>query len=302
MIILRVWGGLGNQLFQYSFAYALSKKNSCEIILDKRFFEKDFLEKNKRFTPQKFHLNLFKLKKIYKKKNYLNKKQISKINFLQKKQINRLIRLFPFFYINIGNDTKYLKETRNKFKLINKNLISKKNIYLDGYWQSSMYFSEFKEELSNIFTKKNNHIDHLLKKIQFKKQNSIAIHIRRGDYSKTNSSFSNLYLLDLEYYNNAIKYYLNKVENPVFYIFSNDFKWAKNSFANIKNIIYVNEEREFSDFDEFQALINFKYFIIANSTFSWWPAYLSKSKDKIVISPKRWFGNKDIIPSNWLKM
>jgi hypothetical protein len=166
------------------------------------------------------------------------------------------------------------------------------NLMLDGYWQSYKYFDKYRDELKELFSPRD---EDLLKIKQYDFKNSLSIHLRRGDYLNHPTIHLNL---PISYYEEAFGIIKNfEIEN--IYIFSDDIKWCKNHLTFIKgNKTFVEEE----DYIELYIMWNCNYHIIANSSFSWWGAYLSNSKK--VICPKRWFevdGPKynidDIIPA-----
>jgi hypothetical protein len=303
MIIVRIWGGLGNQLFQYAFAYAVAKKTDTKVYLDKSFYTFNFQKKNNRFTKQKFQLDNFNIDD-----DILIKKLEIKTIFvliLQSKYINKLIRVFPKFNIQISKNFYYVKETRKKYLIFDKifNLLKKnKVVYFDGYWQSYKYFIDFNDDLLRQF--KVHLSDNLHEKYKFINNSdfSISIHIRRGDINRKNKFFSNIYLIEKNYYFKAIDYYKTLYNNPIFYIFTNDKDWVLKNFSNNENFVFVNKDKSLSDLDEFKFMSQFKNFIISNSTYSWWAAYLSDYKDKIVVCPEIFFGNKDIKPKEWILM
>ena len=170
-----------------------------------------------------------------------------------------------------------------------------KDLLLTGSFQSVKYFESYKDDIKDIFVL--NDVSDYTKKMSNEEYTSI--HIRRGDYlSERNKNFHSV--CDLSYYKNAMSFF----PNSKFIVFSDDLIWTKN---NIKgdNIIYS----PFSDdLDEFSLMSFCKNNIISNSTFSWWAAYLNKNNDKVVISPKKWFGPEgpkdiqDIIPNTWINI
>jgi len=297
MVISRLWGGLGNQLFQYAYAYSIARENKCDLKLDARFFEKDYILKNRHFVPQKF--NILELPLVY--NAIITKKERLKIvTIFQNRYINLLIRIPSRFFFRIKKDYKYLKETRYFYD--NKNIyIRYKNIYIDGYWQCEEYFKKYRDELIQQYVVRNEKINNCILENCIDSNESIAIHIRRGDYINNKNPFSNLYLLNENYYFNAISAIEKRVKRPCYYIFTNDYEWVTEKFKNIKNCIIVNKDRKLSDIEEFQVMSLCKHQIISNSTFSWWAAWLNQNNKKIVIAPNRWFGNRNIIPNSWEK-
>lgn len=274
MIIVRLAGGLGNQLFQYAFGQALAKRKATKVVFDRTF-----------------HLN-------DKKRNY------------QLKEFKLKIKTLPYWLgLCLFLVEKFLLKNKNTFKenkgyKYNKRVFDSKYIYYDGYWQSFKYFDELRSVLKKeikLKDKKTLINNYFFKKI--KKSNSIAIHIRRGDYCTP--ELSKIYydnICTLNYYNRAIKEISSKIKSPVYFIFSDDLFWVRN---NLK----INTEHYFvaglkSDIQEFELMKNCKHYIIANSSFSWWAAWLGEKKQSIVVAPKTWIANEqnnfsDLLPRNW---
>ena len=183
-----------------------------------------------------------------------------------------------------------------------------KNIYLDGYWQSELYFKDIRNEIIEDFLIKapfGERATMYLADIQTSK--SVSIHIRRGDYV-SNTHTNNIHgVCDLNYYQIAINYMISNVENPKFYIFSDDITWCKIHFDHLDNKIFV--ENTNNALEDLELMKSCQHNIIANSTFSWWGAWLNQNTKKIVIAPKRWFAeekmeanSKNIVCESWVRV
>jgi len=181
----------------------------------------------------------------------------------------------------------------------------KPNMCLVGHYISYKYFEHCENYIKQMFVLPIGlqlEIDNKYNNIDF--SSSISMHIRRGDYLQLSNYHTNL---NLNYYNNGLKYFEN-INN--IYIFSDDIEWCKKniSFEN-KNVFFIDRQKEIYDL---YLMSKFENFIIANSTFSWWGAYLSTAKNKKVIAPLNWFGPKrtqnnlleieDLIPQQWIKI
>lgn len=178
------------------------------------------------------------------------------------------------------------------------------DIYISGYFQSEKYFSAYRGDIINNLTLKIPLDEPSLELMQqIKNSISVSLHIRRGDYL----NFSNIYhICSIEYYKKAVDYISNKIgENITVFVFSDDIAWAREN-------LNVNFETIFVDFNnnkpyfDMELMRNCKHNITANSTFSWWGAWLNENKNKIVIAPQRWFNNElknnDIVPQSWIKI
>lgn len=299
MIITKLKGGLGNQMFQYATGFALAQKNKTEHKIDICAFD----IKNED-TPRKFSLNILSItspialsEEINKVSNANNKLLILK-NILNQKILKK----------------HYTDFHQTLFKKIASKLSSGKSFYLQGLFQSEKNFLEFAPQIRKEFTFKKEFFDQKVLQISevMQKEDSISLHIRRGDYfinKKTNKYHG---LCPVEYYLSAIAYIKSKVPNPTFYIFSDDSKWVSDNFATpefqklIPNYINISKNN-FKDYEEMYLMTQCKHNIIANSSFSWWGAWLNKNSDKIVIAPKKWVNKKpnphpNIIPEKWLKI
>lgn len=190
-----------------------------------------------------------------------------------------------------------------------KELFKKKDIYLDGYWASEYYFSDYSTEIRDIFTLKDEIISEIDSGLiaEIMSLASVSIHVRRGDYVH-NKFFHNL---GLDYFYKAVEYIKRVVKNPVFFVFSDDLKWVKENFGlDTKNVNYI--DNNYDGCIDLYLMSLCKHNIIANSTFSWWGAYLNKNKYKVVIAPLIWYDNYNaqkyysdnskLIPRTWLKM
>ena len=176
------------------------------------------------------------------------------------------------------------------------------NLYLEGYFQNPVYFQNLRSALINEFSfpKRSGQTKEIELKIQ-KTKNPVAIHIRRGDYTKPEiQSYHGI--LPLNYYKQSIELIKSKVENPIFYIFSDDPEWCEDNLASItgKNIIKGTTQA----WEDMYLVSKCKHQIIANSSFSWWGAWLNSNLEKIVIAPKNWFNHMetDILPEEWISL
>lgn len=274
-------GGLGNQMFQYALGRNLSLKNNTELKLNISSFKKDKLFRI-------YSLSIFNISAT----TIFNPKLISRNIITQ-----ILSKVSKKNYISLKQKNRYFK----------KDILTKKgNIFLDGHWMSEEYFKNIRKMLLNDFKikeklHKKNTI--LLKKIN--STNSIAIHVRRTDYINNPVTKSILCTCSQEYYNNAIKYLKKKIKNPKFFIFSDDINWCKKNLKLPLNSVFVDINPLEKGYLDLELMKNCKQFIIANSSFSWWGAWLSENKNKIICAPKKWFVNQnegDIVPKSWIRI
>jgi len=284
MLILKLKGGLGNQIFQYALGRNLSLKNNTDLKLDISWFKN---LKPTKVTAREYGLKYFNIKEDFATEEEIRKiKRFSRIPLLSKIKNER------------GRD-------------FDSSVLSlKKNVYLEGYWQSEKYFKDIKNILYKDFSLKDKptkNFNEFEEKIKNSLDNSVSIHIRHGDYSQNPKENKRHTALPIKYYGNAIKYIKTKIQNPVFFVFSDDIKWCKENFKNLENVYFV--DKNIPDYEELILMSKCKNNIIANSSFSWWGAWLNQKANKIVIAPQKWFGNPDIkynmddrIPEEWIKI
>ncbi len=293
-------GGLGNQMFQYAAGKSLATKLGVALKIDTSFLEDRSFKKD--FTFRNFELSCFNIKDDFISNRQLERFYIAS-NFFDKLKLNRLNQIFfnnkiPFHKIIRENS---LTQKINIFNLISNNSL------LEGYWQSEIYFTKHQNIIRELlkFKKSNENSD---LQIEITKSNSVSVHIRRGDYAN-NKVINNVHgLCTIEYYIQAIEIISSKVNNPNFYIFSDDMEWSKKhfNFLNQKfKITYIVQNFK-NPSEDMRLMSNCKHNIIANSSFSWWGAWLNDNPDKIVISPSEWTKNNSsnplLIPNTWLKI
>lgn len=171
-------------------------------------------------------------------------------------------------------------------------------ITLNGYFQTEKYFIKYRNHIVDLFY--NEEVINSLQKKLLNISKTVSLHIRRGDYLK----YPDIHpTQNIDYYKNAMSYF---DDNHTFIIFSDDIRWCKENFKNLPyDIKYMDSGLE--DYEELWLMSLCNHNIIANSSFSWWGAWLNRN-DNIVIAPKKWFGkkatydDKDIIPDNWIKI
>lgn len=282
MVIVRFKGGLGNQLFQYGL-YKNLELLGKDVRADISDYEENRDSRN------------FLLRDIGMKLVYANANDIEKY----RGRLNSIIEIVRRKY---GLRKSYFGEKEDIF---DKKIFLLDDIYLDGFWQNELYFkeieSEIREELINLLYQ-NDNVKKTDLKNKIENENSIAVHIRRGDYIKKNSIYTNLG--ESDYYDKAIEYIRNKVENPVFYLFSDDTEWIKEKYRG-KEFVIVEDYEGKSEQEDLILMSKCKHNIIANSSYSWWAAWINCNNKKIVIAPKEWFFiNKktNIVCSSWLSI
>ena len=281
MLIINIKGGLGNQMFQYAFAHLRAKKlNKNVFILDSTKFAT---------VPREYRLNIFGINPSITNKIFL---------FLA----NILVALLALFHGRLKLlDRFYLQDLDNQ-KL--ENARADKVTLLNGYWQRANYYIDNSIEIKKLFSFPAIPEKHNILKFDLEKK-YIAMHIRRGDYVSKSGNDSIHLVCDIDWYQNSLRQ-LTAIEGDAkIIIFTDDDEWVKDNFPFSHNDIFVvpnDPEREAWIDLYFMSLCN--HFIISNSSFSWWAAFIGQKSDSIVIAPKYWFKDiktesLSICPENW---
>lgn len=281
MIIVRVRGGLGNQLFCFALCEKLSLMGK-KVKIEKLYYEKEDPSIGLEFC------------RFGNKYSVASREELDEYADIGQDVFSKGRRWI------IGPRKTHFKE--KKPYVYDPTVLQKDNIYLAGYWQTEKYFSDIRNTIMEVFQFPEFHDSrNIIIAEQMKKTNSVAIHVRRGDYvGKHAQRFGNI--CDREYFMSAICYIKERITNPVFYIFSNDFVWVKNNF--------IGEEYCLVDWNKFpmadlHLMTLCQHNIIANSSFSWWGAWLNDKNNKIVISPSKWVNDlktPDIWCEGWIKL
>lgn len=292
MIIVRLKGGLGNQLFQYSAAYALAIQNKDKLKIDTSGFR--FTSEN-RNTYRNFDLENFSISAEIAKPDEISKMRnplgiISKLYRLTNQ------KLFKNYYVD------WHPEIFNK----------KDNIYLEGYFQSEKYFSNCFDKLRKELILKPNlyqEIELEAKKIH-SNPNSVSLHIRRGDYVENPKARRFHLVCNISYYKRAIATMQKKIPELHLYIFSDDPNWVRNHLSLTVPVTFISNgnsiENQLRPAQELVLMSKCNHHILSNSSFGWWGAYLNPSSTKIVLAPNIWnnghIPQPNILPTGWIQI
>lgn len=297
MIIVNIKDGLGNQMFQYATGYVLAKKINTSVICDTRYLIEKKKNPPKDYVIREFDLDIFGIKdpKIETFKLLLTFQFFK--NYVVRHNVTKLLDKF--------NQNVLMERSRKIDLRIIKN--KKKTLYIDGYWQSEEYFKDYRNDILKLFNfddlihKKNN----IIFKNEINFEFDICLNVRRTDHLKSKE----LNAVTINYYINSINYF-KKILNKSFkiYVFSDDLEWCRKNFNKNGNFIFVEHDLAGEKFKNYLYLMScFKNFIIPNSSFAWWAAWLSKFDNKIIIAPKNWSGlikesEIDTVPKNWVRI
>jgi hypothetical protein len=292
MVISWVQGGIGNQMFQYAAGRALSIATKQPFYVDLQDFKGYALHHG-------FELNeVFNLRVEVADEQLLN----AVLDFRNQCLIRKLIKR-PLFKLMRGSQ--FILEPHFQYWPQFENLTS--NCYLYGYWQSEKYFQSIKNAIQTDFQFRQalDSQNELLAR-EMRATVSVSVHIRRGDYLSDAKTAKVMHICDLGYYQRAVEYMSKRLINPVFYIFSDDILWAKEQLSIPYQTRYVEHNLGKESYRDMQLMSLCKNQIIANSSFSWWGAWLNSNPDKLVIAPQKWFVNnnndQDLIPDKWIRL
>jgi len=290
MIIVQLSGGFGNQLFQYACGLSLGEHHKVQVKVDA-----SLLSKPDAVTGTIRHADIFNLAK---RPQEATEQEMHFYNNLSLR-IKYIDKSLPF------HKRRIYKEKSNTFD--GSFFKAGSDLLLKGNRQSEKYFKRYETKIRSDFSLSEHCISAVKKYFkEFEEQNSISIHIRRGDYL-TPVALEWLGLLPISYYTNAFARTVEKGKDNKFYIFSDDIEWAKQNLKIEYKHEFVSGVITKNSMEDFYLMSQCKHNIIANSTFSWWAAWLNSNPDKIVIAPKKWYSKanldtKDLIPDEWIQI
>jgi hypothetical protein len=273
MIIVNIKGGLGNQMFQYACGRALALKNKDSLFLVRSEYQGD--------VDRPFSLTNFNIQAVM-----MRSAEVPK---------------FSRFFSRVTQ-----KLTGNFHVAFDQSVLDKQGtVYLDGYFQSEKYFNDITDKIRQDFTVAEPFQGKTLAIANSIKNDpaAVSLHVRRGDYI-THPDFGGI--VTTEYYERAIDRVREKIPAAKFYVFSDDITWCKSELGLGSDTTFVSHP-ELKDFEELILMSLCKHHIIANSSFSWWGAWLGQNPKKTVIAPKTWSNlhedwYKDIIPDLWVRI
>ncbi|WNC33617.1 MULTISPECIES: alpha-1,2-fucosyltransferase [unclassified Thermosynechococcus] len=293
MIFVNLIGGLGNQMFQYAVGRALSMTRGVPLRLDISDFASYQLHQG--FELHRVFCCEAPIASLEDLKSVLGWWGVPKIRrAIANLQLSALCKgrliLEPHYH--------YWEQIHS----------IPSTAYLQGYWQSEKYFSEiadvlredfkFRQPLSEINAQWADKITQC---------HSISLHIRRGDYVSNPMTHKVHGVCQLDYYYRAIEYITSLIDDPVFFVFSDEAEWAKSNLEISHPVYYVENNTGQESYNDMRLMSLCRHHIIANSTFSWWGAWLNNSPEKIVIAPQKWFAtsdkdDSDLIPKTWIRI
>jgi hypothetical protein len=292
MIIVKLAGGLGNQMFQYAFGRCLAHRQGFELKFDRSEFNIEQAGK-KGHVFREYDLGILNIQE-----NFATKEEVFKLgkrfeNDLLDRACNRIF----------GRKKSYLLEPHFHFSPTAYN--APDNVYLVGYWQTEKYFKAIEPLIRTEFTFKEEMSEKAKEMLgRINNSNSICLNVRRGDFVTNNFHGSH----GAAYFGEADAVIKQKIADYTYYVFSDEIEWCEENLKFDNPTVFVSHEfagKKFQDYIRLMAAC--KHFVIPNSSFAWWAVWLNQDKDKIVIAPKIWFtdssfNTNDLIPAGWIRI
>jgi hypothetical protein len=305
MIVVKLAGGIGNQMFQYAMARALARRNNTEVFIDKSLCANAEGVNSSGIALRCYELDIFNI--VGQTADGECRKKTVKVRKEQKFRRSSVLLFCKFF--NFFTDRFRVVIYERKSVRFDKTLLKlPDNIYLRGYFPSFKYFNDSEELIRQDFTfnKEPDEQNHnIINEIVC--SNSVSVHVRRGDYITSQTTKDKFGVCSPDYYKRSTQHIADKIRNPHFFVFSNDIQWAKDNIKTGYRTTYVTHNTGKNNYEDMRLMSLCKHNIIANSSFSWWAAWLNRNPAKIVICPTPVFDRLDIrdddfYPKHWTRL
>lgn len=294
-IIVQVVGGIGNQMFQYALGRAIAKRTGALLLLDK-----NVIEHANQDTPRNYDLNIFRMEPTF-----ATRADVARYHSHGAGVMGKIVHRLR----GAAGAAEILRQY--KFEFQSHILDLKPPLYITGYWQSHRYFTDIVDDLRADFAFRDplppgaEAFAHALAQ-----PGSVSLHVRRGDY--LDPKYANFIApCEIDYYRRAVARVRQLVEQPVFFVFSDDLPWCRAHFdwleGDVRFVEYESAPITKLHASDLQLMSLAQIFIIANSTFSWWAAWLAGARAKLVIAPRDWFKLRelktdDLVPAHWERL
>lgn len=290
MIVTWISGGLGNQMYQYAVGRLLAEKTGQDLFFDLSFFKNGGQH------------NGYELERLF----GIRDKSISQENLVDIYgwQVKPFLRRFVVKeHLSFLRNSKIMVDGQSDVSRID----SESDYYLFGYWQSEKILLDFRREVYDFFPFPIiDDPDNVSLLELISESNSVSIHVRRGDYISNKKSATHHSFCGIDYYLNSIEYVCQRVDNPLFFVFSDDIEWARSNLPASHRYVFVDNNKGAASYVDMLLMMRCEINIIANSTFSWWAGFLNVNENGLVVAPKRWFLNSpegdNRIPCDWVRL
>lgn len=288
MIFVRFCGGLGNQLFQYATGLSLAAKHNVDLVMDLDWYSNIPATD----TPRKFELDGFNISARRMTRHE------ERLAWLHRGRLARRLTWIPRAW-------QHVREHGGDFDpgVLN----AENDAYLDGYWQSPGYFRSIEPLLRTELTVKRSPGSEDMQILgAMPKGRSVAVHVRRGDYV-TLAAAAQMHGVSLaDYYVNAMGAVLSKIANPHFFVFSDDIPWVRDNLTFPGEVCFVDHNGPDAAVADLHLMASCAHQVIANSSFSWWAAWLNPNPEKTVIAPANWYADgrptPTLLPDSWIRL
>ncbi len=246
-------------------------------------------------TPRQYELGVFRLEQ-----KFVGSEDVDL--FFKGKRKGWLPKLIPS-----GADQYKIVRQAGDYAFDESYLMTQGEIYLDGYWQSEKYFAEIEGIIRRELIIQPAAVSKCSVAASLQGSQSVSLHVRRGDYVH-NPIVRNVHpVCSATYYDQAVKYIAERVSNPHFFIFSDDIAWCRENLNFSYPVNFVTHQYPVENYLDMYLMSKCCHHIIANSSYSWWGAWLNSNPDKIVVAPHQWFSDPrlssaDIVPAGWVKL
>jgi len=289
MVFVRLKGGLGNQMFQYAAGRAVAHRKQVPLKLDVSWFGRQGLR-----SYALKHFNIVE--------SFATPEEVARLTRRGRRDLwsrvyRRLQRCLPY-YRRAEFSPRHNRYDPNILRV-------RDQVCLFGYWQSEKYFQDIESIIRKEFTFRNPP-DQANQRMgeMIDATTSVSVHVRRGDYVTRRGGRGPHVVLPIEYYRRAVARLVEEISDPHFFVFSDDIEWVRDNFKVEHPVTIVDHNGAEKDYEDLRLMSRCKHHIIANSTFSWWGAWLCANPGKIVIAPQKWFKDptrdtRDLIPPSW---
>lgn len=292
MVIVKLMGGLGNQMFQYAFGRRLAHERQVLLLMDGTFFQSQ--------CHRRYQLGSFRIQA-----EFVTDKTMNEIVWREQERGQSGARTKVCF---AGRGRGAIVRERRPFVYDSRRLEASGPLFLEGYWQNEKYFAPIAHVLRKEFvfaeepSEKNREILARIVDVE-----AVAIHVRRTDYTTNHITNQMHGVLSADHYHTCVRHVSEAVRRPHFFVFSDDPEWAKNNIRIKYPCTVIDHNRPPNDHEDLRLMSACRHFVIANSTFSWWAAWLSTYSDKRVFAPRRWlamdhFDTSDLCPAGWSRV
>ena len=305
MIFLRLMGGMGNQMFQYAMARTLCLKHNCELIIDTSLMAERESVNSAGISLRPYELNVFNIQG-----QIADDQPIQKI--LKVRKQDKLKKAAALLFCSIANkfsDSWRVCICERKKIRFDKSLLNlPSNVLLQGYFPSYKYFLSCEDLIREEFSFNTEpSCQNQITMETISSSNSISLHVRRGDYISNEKTRYRFGVCSPDYYKMAVDYISKNVENPRFFVFTNDPDYVESNLQIKYPTVYVTHNSGIKSYEDMRLMSLCKHNIIANSSFSWWGAWLNNNHGKIVIAPTPPFdkldiSERDFYPKHWVKL